>query len=102
MNKDELIWEVANRCGYTFKDTELFFNTLIDIFRDAIKNHVKIAVRGFGQLNYVGIAAHRGKKPTKGVKGVAVEIDIPATEYVAFKLSSDLRNALKADQEENI
>ena len=102
MNKDELIAELAHRCGYTIKDTELFFNPLISIFRDAIRNRVKIAVRGFGQLNYVAIAAHQGKKPTKGVKGVAEEIQIPATEYVAFKLSSDLRNEMKANQEEDI
>jgi len=102
MNKDELIAELARRCGYTIKDTELFFNTLIAIFRDAIRNRVKIAVRGFGQLNYVAIAAHQGKKPTKGVKGAAEAIDIPATEYVAFKLSSDLRNEMKADSGEKI
>ena len=100
MNKDELIAELAHRCGYTIKDTELFFNTLITIFRDAIRNRVKIAVRGFGQLNYVAIAAHQGKKPTKGVKGVAEAIDIPATEYVAFRLSSDLRNEMNADSDE--
>jgi len=99
MNKDELIAELAHRCGYTIKDTELFLNMLIAVFRDAIKNRVKIAVRGFGQLNYVGIAAHRGKQPTKGVRGAAVDIDIPATEYVAFKLSSDLRGAIKTDDE---
>ena len=102
MNKDELIAELAHRCGYTIKDTELFFNTLITIFRDAIRNRVKIAVRGFGQLNYVGIAAHQGKKPTKGVKGVAEEIQIPATEYVAFKLSTDLRNEMKVDSDEEV
>jgi len=102
MNKDELIWEVANRCGYTFKDTELFLNMLIAVFRDAIKNRVKIAVRGFGQLNYVKIAAHRGKQPTKGIRGAAVDIDIPATEYVAFKLSGDLRNEMKANSEDAV
>jgi len=102
MNKDELIAELAHRCGYTIKDTELFFNTLITIFRDAIRNRVKIAVRGFGQLNFVTIAAHQGKKPTRGVKGVAEEIQIPATEYVAFKLSTDLRNEMKVDSDEEV
>lgn len=100
MNKDELIWELANRCGYTFKDSELFFNTLVEIFRDAIKNRVKLAVRGFGQLRYKTTAAHEGNKPTKGKKGEKERIMIPAVESVAFKLSTDLREIVKAGHEE--
>ena len=30
------------------------------------------------------------------------EIQIPATEYVAFKLSTDLRNEMKVDSDEEV
>ena len=101
INKDELVYKLRTKTGYTAEDTATFLNAFIDVLRDCIINRDEISVRGLGQLKFTTIKEHYGNRPTKGVKGSTEKILIPETERVGFKLSSDLRNLVKGDYEED-
>lgn len=100
LDKIGLIRKIAEKTGYTLRDSEEFLNCFIEVLRDSIKNREEISVRGFGHLKFHTVSEHRGTKPITGKKGYKEEIVIPAFEKCKFTLSYDLRRLMRETDEE--
>ena len=80
MNKKELVNAIADKAGFTAKDTEVFLNAYIDVLTDTLKNDDKIQLVGFGSFELKCKEAREGFNPATGEK-----ITIPASKVPVFK-----------------
>lgn len=100
LDKIGLVRKIAEKTGYTIRDSEEFLNCFMDVLRDCIINREEISVRGFGHLKFHTVSEHKGAIPITGKKGYKEEIIIPAFEKCKFTLSSDLRRLMRKNDEE--
>ena len=80
MNKKELVNAIADKAGFTAKDTEVFVNAYIDVITEALKAGDKVSLVGFGNFELKAKEAREGFNPATGEK-----ILIPATNVPVFK-----------------
>ena len=80
MNKKELVNAIADKAGFTAKDTEVFVNAYIDVITEALKADDKVQLVGFGSYELKAKEAREGFNPATGAK-----IQIPATKVPVFK-----------------
>lgn len=80
MNKKELVKAIAEKTGFTTKDTEIFADAYIAVITDALKADDKVQLIGFGTYELKQKVAREGFNPSTGEK-----IEIPATKVPVFK-----------------
>jgi len=91
MTKVELIAAVAEKAGFTKKDSKEFLNAFIDVVKDEVVAGGEVALSGFGTFTIVEKAARNGVNPKTGEALV-----IPAKKAPKFKVSKNFKDAVNA------
>jgi DNA-binding protein HU-beta len=90
MNKSELISVVAEKAGFTKKDTEKVVNAVFDGISDALAEGDKVQVIGFGTFDVRERKSREGRNPATGDT-----ITIPAVKVPVFKAGKALKDNVK-------
>lgn len=80
MNKLEFIRKLAEKTGFTQKDTEKFFNAHNETIMQTLSDGEKIQVIGFGSYEVHDRKAREGRDPRTGAT-----VSIPAKRVPVFK-----------------
>lgn len=80
MNKLEFIRKLAEKTGFTQKDTERFFNAHNETIMQTLSDGEKIQVIGFGSYEVHDRKAREGRDPRTGAT-----VSIPAKKVPVFK-----------------
>ena len=87
MTKSELINSIAARQNQlSYRDIELAVNTMIDTLSDALVEHKRIEIRGFGSFTLHYRPPRIGRNPKTGEK-----VKVSARSVVHFKPGKELR-----------
>ena len=89
MTKADLIAAVAEKSGFSRKDSEKALNAVIASITDALTSGDKVQIVGFGTFEVRERAAREGVNPRTGDK-----IKIAASKVPAFKAGSALKDAV--------
>ena len=90
MTKTELIAAIAEKTGFSKKDTDAALAATVEAITEALKAGDKVSLVGFGTFEAKKRAAREGKNPRTGEK-----ITIPATIAPTFKAGKALKDAIK-------
>lgn len=90
MNKLELIAAIADKTGFSKKDSEKALAAFTDIVTEELKNKSKVQIVGFGTFEARERAARKGINPL-----TKQPIDIEASVVPAFKAGKALKDAVK-------
>jgi len=80
VNKLEFIRKLAEKTGFTQKDTEKFFNAHNETIMQTLSDGEKIQVIGFGSYEVHDRKAREGRDPRTGAT-----VSIPAKKVPVFK-----------------
>ena len=89
MNKTELIAKVAERLGYTKKDTSAVVDVVFDVIKEGVVLGEEVSIVGFGKFGVTERSAREGRNPQTSEK-----IMIPASKSPKFKASSVFKDAV--------
>ena len=89
MTKTELINVVAEKTGFSKKDSDKAVAAVIDAISETLAGGDKVQLVGFGTFEVRDRAAREGKNPATGEP-----ISIPATRVPAFKAGKALKDAI--------
>ncbi len=89
MTKADLITAIADKSGFTKKDSEIALAAITDSITAALVSGDKVSLVGFGTFEVRERAAREGINPQTGKK-----IKIAATKAPAFKASKTLKEAV--------
>ena len=87
MNKKEIVKIVAERIGFSQKDTALVIDEFLVAIEDGLAAGEKVQLVGFGSFSR---AKRKGRNPRTGE-----EIILPATLVPAFKPGLQLKEAIR-------
>ncbi len=90
MLKQDIVDEVANRCGLTKKSAEEAVNAFIDSVTKALKNGETVLITGFGKFEVRMRSARVGRNPQTGA-----QLKIAETKTPAFRAGKALKAAVK-------
>ena len=90
MNKAELIAKVAEKTGFTKKDSEVFVNAFIGSVEEALVEGDKVQLIGFGTFETRERKARQGRNPRKPGE----TIEIAASVAPVFKAGKALKDAV--------
>lgn len=91
MNKTEMISKIAEKTGYTKKDTTIVVDTLCEVIRDAVVVGDKVAIAGFGTFDVSERKEREGRNPQTGAS-----ITIPASKSPKFKAAKAFKDAVNS------
>lgn len=89
MNKTELIDKMAEKSGFSKKDSEKALSAMIDSIEEALISNDKVQLIGFGSFEVKQRAARKGRNPQ-----TMEEIDIPESKVPTFKAGKDLKEMI--------
>lgn len=89
MNKNDLIAEVADKCGMSKADAGKAIDAMLDTITAALKKNDDVRMVGFGTLSVTQRSATQGRNPRTGQT-----IHIPASKRAKFKPGKALNDAL--------
>lgn len=90
MNKKEIVKIVAERIGFSQKDTALVIDEFLVAIEDGLAAGEKVQLVGFGSFSVRSRAKRKGRNPRTGE-----EIILPATLVPAFKPGLQLKEAIR-------
>jgi DNA-binding protein HU-beta len=90
MNKAELVSGVAQKTGFTKKDSEKTINALFDTISEALEKGDKVQVIGFGTFFTRTLKEREGFNPAR--KEI---VKMPAINIPAFKAGKNLKERIK-------
>lgn len=90
MNKAELISVVAEKTGFTKKDSETAVNAIISSIEEALVKGDKVQLIGFGTFETRERKARQGRNPRKPGE----TIEIAASTAPVFKAGKALKDAV--------
>ena len=90
MNKADLITAVAEKTGFTKKDSEAAVNSFIGSIQDALVKGDKVQLIGFGTFETRERKARTGRNPRKPGE----TIEIAASTAPVFKAGKALKDAV--------
>ena len=93
MNKSELIENLAEKKGLSYKKAEEIINTIFDAMTNALLVGERIEIRGFGSFVVKHRRARQGRNPKSGVL-----VSVAAKRVPFFKVGKELR--LRVDGKE--
>ncbi|MFN3476541.1 MAG: HU family DNA-binding protein [Candidatus Methylomirabilales bacterium] len=91
MTKAELVEKVAAQVNLTKKDTEVVIDTILDGIANALKEHGKVELRGFGSFRVRDRRARQGRNPQTGQP-----VQVPPKRVPYFKPGKELKALLNA------
>ena len=89
MNKAELIATVAEKTGFSKKDSEKAVSAALDSITEALEAGDKVQLVGFGVFDVKARGARMGRNPK-----TKEEIEIPASRVPQFKAGKALKDAI--------
>lgn len=89
MNKAELISKVAEKGGFTKKDSEKFVNAVFDSIQEALIKGDKVQLVGFGAFEVKQRPARMGRNPRTNEP-----MPIKAAKVPVFKAGKALKDAV--------
>lgn len=89
MTKAELVNAVAEKSGFTKKDSEVVLTAVIDSITDALVSGEKVSLIGFGNFEVKQRAARTGVNPR-----TKEQIKIAASSLPSFKAGKALKDAV--------
>ena len=89
MKKSELVTLVAEKTGFSKKDTEKTIDTVFTAIADIMAAGDRLQISGFGTFETRERPARKGRNPR-----TKEEITIPATTAPAFKAGKALKDAV--------
>ena len=90
MNKQELIRKISEDTNLTQKQASAALDSVLDAIMDAVKNHEKVQLVGFGTFEAKQRNARIGRNPkTKKT------VEIPASVAPVFKAGKVFKDAVK-------
>jgi len=90
MTKQELINSIADKTGFTKKDSDKALEAFVEAVTGALKTGDKVALAGFGTFEVRTRKARVGINPRTKAK-----ISIPAAKTPAFKAGKALKDGVK-------
>lgn len=90
VTKADLVDKVAEKTGFTKKDSARFVEALFEALSEGLAAGNKIAVVGFGTFSVRKRAARKGRNPRTGT-----EIKIAARKVPVFRPGKALREAVR-------
>ncbi|MCI8283695.1 MAG: HU family DNA-binding protein [Firmicutes bacterium] len=90
MNKAELVASVAEKTGFTKKDSEGAVNAILSCIETALVNGEKVQLIGFGTFETKERKARQGRNPRKPDETV----EIAASTAPVFKAGKALKDAV--------
>ncbi len=90
MTKQELINSIADKTGFTKKDSDKALEAFVETVTDALKKGDKVALAGFGTFEVRTRKARIGINPRTKQK-----ISIPEAKTPAFKSGKALKDGVK-------
>lgn len=91
MNKGELVKAVAERAGFTAKDTGVFYDALVATITETLKKGEKIQLVGFGNFEMKTVPAKEGINPQTKAK-----VKIPACKKPVVKFGKAYKDLFNA------
>ena len=91
MNKSDLIDILVDKSNLPRKKAESVVNLIFDQMTNALANHQRIEIRGFGSFVAKEYGARTGRNPRTGAS-----IDVPAKRLPLFKVGKELRERVDA------
>lgn len=89
MTKNELVHAIAEKSGFTKKDSEAALEAVVSVITDALIEGEKVSLVGFGTFEVKDRAARMGVNPRTGE-----QIEIAASRLPAFKAGKALKDAV--------
>lgn len=89
MNKNELVAEIADKCGMSKADVGKVVDATLEGITNALKRNDEVRLVGFGTYTVTKRSASEGRNPRTGEP-----IKIPASKLPKFKPGKALRDAL--------
>jgi DNA-binding protein HU-beta len=89
VNKLEFIRKLAEKTGFTQKDTEKFFNAHNETIMQTLSDGEKVQIIGFGSYEVRHRKSREGRDPRTGET-----VSIPAKMVPAFKPGKQLKEAV--------
>ena len=90
MNKAELVASIAEKTGFTKKDSEAAVNAFTACVEDALVKGEKVQLIGFGTFEMRERKARQGRNPRKPDE----TIEIPASKAPVFKAGKALKDSV--------
>ena len=87
MNKAELVSALAEKTGFTKKDSESTLDAFVEVVTNALKKGDKVQLLGFGSFEVRKRAARKGRNPQTGEK-----MKISASKAPVFKAGKALKD----------
>ena len=91
MNKTELVAAMAEKAGFSKKDTEAVLKAFTEVVAEELKNGGKVQLVGFGNFEVSERAERIGRNPQTGE-----EMIIAASKAPKFKAGKALKDAINA------
>jgi DNA-binding protein HU-beta len=92
MTKTELIQEVASQSDLSVRKTATVLDTFLDTIATNVAADEKVVLTGFGTFERRHRQARAGTNP-----GTSEPIEIPATDYPAFKPGARFKNIVSGE-----
>jgi DNA-binding protein HU-beta len=89
VNKNELVAEIADKCGMSKSDVGKVVDATLEGITNALKRNDEVRLVGFGTYTVTERSASEGRNPRTGEP-----IRIPASKLPKFKPGKALRDAL--------
>ena len=89
LNKAELVSALAEKTGFTKKDSETTLEAFVEVITDVLKKDDKVQLLGFGSFEVRKRAARKGRNPQTGE-----EMKISASKAPVFKAGKALKDAV--------
>ena len=94
MNKGEFVDKLAEKTGFTKKDSRKALDGVIDIVTEALKNNDEVLLTGFGKFET------RPRKATERINPQTQEkIKVPSKVVPAFKAGKNLKEGVSENLE---
>lgn len=90
MNKDEMVNALAQKTGFTKKDSEFVLDSVFQIITEALVSGEKVQVAGFGTFEVKERAPRMGRNPKANLP-----VPIPAKLAPTFKASKVLKDTIE-------
>lgn len=94
MNKGEFVDELAERTGFTKKDSKKALDSVLEVITEALKENEEVLLTGFGKFEPRARKATERINPQTGEK-----IQVPAKVVPKFKKGKNLKESVQESLE---
>lgn len=94
MNKGEFVDELAEKTGFTKKDSKKALDSTLEVITESLEEGEEVMFTGFGKFE------PRARKATERINPqTGEEIDVPAKVVAKFKVGKTLRETVEGNLE---